>query len=187
MVLVKCNYFKNLEELSTMVLRIVRTVCDGNREELTELRRGCDRLVCETEDALFLDFLPPLERDNIAAMAHGLSRVADTACELHHYIPQRSVLADVNDEARICVKLAEALSQSISKLRKIRRPEELPDIQGYRSLLSEGRIAHKKMISSVRTGAIPRSAAESVIHTGRLRSELSRAFDELVEIMLNNI
>ena len=92
-----------------------------------------------------------------------------------------------NEEAAVCVRLSEELKNGIFLLRRIKRPEESPDLCGYRKLLSEGRCAHRRMLAKVRSGAVPRKYAEAIILTGRLRYELSQSFDELVEIMLNNI
>lgn len=185
---VKYNYFENLEKLSLLSTSAVAAACTGeDADRISDIRRGCDRLVCETEDALFSDFLPPLERDNIAATAHTLSRVIDQACELISAPSVNAAFMRCNEEAVICVRLAEELSREISTLKRIRRPEQIPDLQGFRKLLTEGRCAHKRMVERLRCGALSKSYGEAIILTGRLRSELSRAFDELVEIMLNNI
>lgn len=186
--MVKYNYFENLERISDITLSAVRLAClfEGD-SDMPTLRKSCDRLVCDTEDALFNDFIPPLERDNIAATAHTMSRVIDKAYELMSDPSVSTQTVRYNEEAVICVKLAEELKREISCLKRIKHPDELPDIEGYRALLSEGREAHRRMLSRIRSGAVPKSAAESVILTGRLRAELSLAFDEIVEIMLNNI
>ena len=92
-----------------------------------------------------------------------------------------------NEEAAVCVRLAEELKSVISMLKHIRKPDRMPDLCGYRQLLCEGRTAHRQMLAKIRSGCIPKKHAETVILTGRLRSELSGAFDEIVEIMLNNI
>lgn len=186
--MVKYNYFENLEKLSVLSLSAVSLACGGQcREDISDIRRRCDRLVCETEDSLFSDFLPPLERDNIAASAHCLSRIVDKASELFSDTSCSPSFTKANEEGKVCIKLAEELQRSISMLRQIRKPDESPNTQGFRELLQEGRLAHKKMLQKLHSGAIPRSSAEAIILTGRLRSELSLAFDELVEIMLNNI
>ena len=187
--MVKYNYFKTLEELSTLVESAVNLSCGNStqkeRQEFPTLRKSSDRLICELEDALFSDFLPPLERENIAACAHALSRVMDQASELLHHGGFGGNKA--NEEGQICIQLAHILKESISMLRRIRKPNETPDTQGFRSLLREGRDAHTAMLGKLHSGVLPRSAAQMIILTGRLRAELSRAFDELVEIMLNNI
>ena len=154
---------------------------------ISELRKSCDKRICELEDALFSDFLPPLERDNIAACAHALSRVVDQAIELIGNTEGRSAGCKANEEGAVCVRLSRELQASIALLRRIRKPDEIPDIQGYRALLREGRDAHNTMLRKLHTGMLPRSAAQGIILTGRLRAELSHSFDELVEVMLGNI
>ena len=187
----KYNYFENLEQLSELAQNAVHIACGSyaqkTKQEFSTLRKSCDKLICELEDTLFSDFLPPLERNNIAACAHCLSRVVDKASELIGNTEFLSIDRRLNEEGKICMLLAEQLKTSISMLRHIRKPDEMPDIQGFRKLLDEGRCAHNSMLSKLHSGIIPRSYAQSIILTGRLRSELSRCFDELVEIMLNNI
>lgn len=186
--MVKYRYFETLESLSSLAEQAVRLSCGTAhakaRSEASTLRKSCDRLICELEDALFSDFLPPLERDSIAACAHCLSRVTDASLEL---LNQGALDLRQNEEGAVCVALSEELTRSIGLLRSIKKPEEAPDLQGFRELLGQGRGAHQAMLSRLRTGGLPRSAAELVIATGRLRGELSRCFDEVIEIMLNNI
>ena len=186
--MVKYNYFEDLEKLSSLALSAV-SIASGapSDEKLTDLRHECDRIVCKTEDALFSDFLPPLERENIAASAHCLSRIVDRASELVADPYATPAFMKQNEEAIICVRLAEELKKGIFLLRRIKRPEENPDLCGYRELLSKGRCAHRHMLSKVRSGNLSKKHAEAIILTGRLRSELSQAFDELIEIMLSNI
>jgi hypothetical protein len=188
-ILVKCNYFENLEKLSSLSLSAVTIACEeGNgRQDIKDIRKECDRLVCDTEDALFSDFLPPLERESIAAIAHCLSRVTDRSAELISEPSATPYFMKANSEAAVCVRLACELHRGILMLKRIKKPSECPDLCGYRELLSEGRRAHRQMLCAVRSGTVPRRHAEAIILTGRLRSELSTAFDGLVEIMLNNI
>ena len=186
----KYPYFEALEALSTLVCEAVRIACTDTLQKekraLSDLRLARDKSVCELEDALFSDFLPPLERDSIAASAHCLSRVIDCASDLA-LAKMHFALALPNEEARICILLAEQLSRDIALLRTIRKPSEMPSLREFRTLLSEARAAHGAMLARVSSGAFPRYAAETILLCGKLRSELSRAFDELVEIMLNNI
>ena len=189
--MVKYNYFEDLEKLSVLSLSAVSLAC-GSAErsdvsDFSELRKECDRLICKTEDALFLDFLPPLERDGIAAIAHCLSRIVDRAADLLSDPYATAAFMQRNEEAEICVRLAEELKKGIFVLRRIKKPSECPDLRGYRALLSEARCAHKRMLCAVRSGTVSKCHAEAIILTARLRTELSEAFDELVEIMLNNI
>lgn len=186
--MVKYDYFEKLEKLSSLSLCAVTLACSGStKETFSSIRISCDRLVCETEDALFSDFLPPLERDSIASVAHSLSRIADRAGELLSDSGISPSLMKYNDEATVCVKLSEELDRHIRILRTIRHPDRMPDVQGFRKLLGDGREAHRAMIKKLRCGSVPKNYAECIILTGRLRTELSVAFDLLVEIMLNNI
>ena len=184
----KLDYFKNLEELSSLSALAVRAACEKRDESTVNIRKECDRLLCTTEDALFSDFMPPLERDDIAALAHCLCRVTDLACELSAEPSATISFMSKNQEAVVCVKLADELKKAIFRLRCIKRPSSgIPDLCLYRNLICEGRHAHSVMLTSVRKGRIPKTHAEAIILTGRLRSELSYAFDELIEITLNNI
>ena len=189
--MVKCNYFEKLGQLATLAESAVQLTCGNiphrDPQDVSNLRKASDRLICEMEDALFSDFLPPLERENLAACAHCLSRVMDQASELFSYLSILPAGAQVNEEGRICILLASGLRNAIAMLPRIRKPDEIPDVRGFRQLLCRGRDAHATMLSKLHSGVLPRSAAQVIIHTGRLRCELSHAFDELVEIMLNNI
>lgn len=186
--MVKYQYFETLEQISQLTEETVRLCCGNSAAkssaDASALRKSCDRLVCELEDALFVDFMPPLERNNIAACAHSLSRVIDASLDvLGHTAPgMRS-----GEEGEVCIALAEELTRTIAKLRHIRKPDEALNLQGFRDLLSQGRQAHRTTLQKLRQGSISRSAAEAVFATGRLRAELSHGFDEVVEIMLNNI
>ncbi len=187
----KFHYFESLEQLSELCEQVVRLGCMPSTREaparLSEARRASDGIVCSLEDALFSDFLPPLERDSIAACAHALSRVIDQASELIARGEELSPTLKDNREAALCISLSEELSRSVAMLRRIAKPDQSPDIQGFRSLLGEGRAAHAETLSGLHRGALPRSALATSILLSRLRTELSHAFDELVEVMLNNI
>ena len=190
--MVKYNYFKDLERLSVLSLSAVYLSCGRSDESAAEggissLRLECDRLICETEDALFADFLPPLERDGIAAVAHCLSRIVDRAADLLSDSSSTLSFMQSNTEAHVCIKLAEELKDGIFMLRRIRKPSEYPNICGHRDLLCIGRRSHRRMLDAVRTGEVSKCHREAIILTARLRTELSEAFDKLIEVMLNNI
>lgn len=187
----KYPYFESLEKLSASVVEAVRLSSEGStkkgKEELFAIRHDSDKIVCELENALFSDFLPPLERDNIAACAHSLSRVIDRSVELSLCNGNLTAASMLHEEAKICVALAEQLHRDITLLRSIRKPSEMPALEEFRALLAEGRNAHTAMLAKISSGAFPRHVAECVNLCGKLRAELSRCFDETVEIMLNNI
>lgn len=191
----KFRYFESLEELSDSAVRAVRISCkskgctEKDKNELSSIRLSADKCVCELEDALFADFLPPLERDGIAACAHCLSRVIDRASDLAASTVRLplSYSGKGDEEQRICIKLSEQLHEDIALLKKIRKPSEMPSHRAFRALLAKGRAAHFDAMSKISTGSLPRGFANSVILCAKLRTELARSYDELVEIMLNNI
>ncbi len=190
--MVKLDYFGMLEEIAAISANAVRLVCNErvDKEALATLRVETDKKLCILEDALFLEFIPPLQRDNIAAYAHCLSRVVDKAAE---YYSEMCVLGrscptrPKNDEAKICVELAEKLLRSTALLRGIKSSEATPEIVDFRETLKRGREAHSELLSRLSSGGYPKVCGQIIIITARLRLELSRCFDELVEIMLNNI
>ncbi len=187
----KYHYFEELESLANDMAQAVRLCCeDGNKKsgELQKLRRNCDKKICELEKILFSDFLPPLERDNIAACAHCISRVIDRCLEFAATVTTAFPGGiKQNEECEVCISLADTLVKNISLLRNIRKPSEMPSLHSFRDLLEKGRNVHTAMMKKMNSGAIPRSAAQSLFQCTKLRNELSRCFDELVEIMLNNI
>lgn len=162
----------------------------GNKERLSFLRCECDRTICSIEDALFSDFIPPLQRDNIASLAHGFARIINRASE--HYnaavsSPYKQGGVQENEEERLCVILAEKLSQNTSMLRQIRNPEKMPSLTEFRATLRQAGEAHNAYLSKIGTGTVPRSCAMRAFSTARLRFEISRCFDGLIEVMLGNI
>ena len=190
--MIKLDYFQMIEELAATSANAVRLVCNErvDRDALTSLRLDTDKRLCGLEDALFSDFIPPLERDNIAAYAHCLSRVIDKTveyysetCLLRRFCPSYPK----NDEASICVELAEKLLKNTELLRRIKSGGAIPDIADFRETLRRGREAHNLLLTKLNSGILPKSCGQIIIITARLRLELSRCFDELIEIMLNNI
>lgn len=189
----KIRYFDSLEELSDSALQAVRISCKSKgctkkeKEELSAIRLSADKCVCELEDALFADFLPPLERDSIAACAHCLSRVIDRASDLAMSIVCLPTNSNCDEEQKICIRLCETLHEDIDLLKKIRKPNVMPSHRAFRALLTKGRIAHTEALSKISAGSLPRNMANSIILCAKLRTELARSYDELLEIMLNNI
>ena len=189
----KIDYFDCLVKISELSEASVILASDNRTEKsrsatAIKLRTECDKLICELEDSLFSDFLPPLERNSIAACAHSLSRVIEKANELSIYQEStRTPLGYKNEECNTCIKLASELKKYTSILKNIRKPTETPDIEGFRKILEEGRAANKNFLKKMQHGTLPSSAMRISILTARLRFELSRAFDDLIEIMLNNI
>ena len=188
----KLNYFDSLEQMSRLTSRAVFIACSApksdSHSELVSLRHSADETVCELEKALFADFMPPLERNGIAACAHSLERIMEKCAEILNYQSSKNYFGEKkNEEAELCIRLARSIEENIFRLRRIKKPEELPDFIGFRRLLSEARNAHSNLQQRVNSGLYPKGAQQSLNLMGRLRCELSHCFDDIVEIMLNNI
>ncbi len=188
------DYFRILEELSALVHSAVCAACrEGermSRSALSNMRLEADRKICALEESLFIDFVPPLERDGIASYAHCLSHAIDRATEYHGELIAlggfHAKYGD-NEEGAVCTELSERLCRATALLRKIKKSGKTPDVQGFREVLTRGREAHNKCLSHIGAGSLPRSYARAVLAAARLRRELSLCFDKLIEIMLDNI
>ncbi len=189
--MVKYDYFEVLEELSLCAYNTVKQACSdanqGSKKAFSETRAKCNRTLLSLENMLFQDFLPPLERDNIATYAHCLLSLTDTAGEHMALSNVGGMPRRRSEEERICIDLAQELNNSTSILRKLKKPGELPDIQKFRDLLHAGLEAHSADISKINSGILPRSSIQQTLSAGKLRASISRCFDTLLEIMLNNI
>jgi hypothetical protein len=188
----KLNYFDSLERLSLLSSRAVFIACSAHKpsshNEMVNIRHSADITLCELEKALFSDFMPPLERNNIAACAHSLQRILEKSSDILNYQSSKNFFAEKkNKEAELCIRLSGSIEENIFRLRKIKKPEELPDFIGFRSLLSDARAAHTDLQKKLNSGAYPKNAQQTLNLLGRLRCELSRCFDDIIEIMLNNI
>lgn len=187
----KYPYFDALETLGTLAVRAVHLASrDGmkkRKDDPEDLRRSCHKTLCELEDALFSDFLPPLERDDLATLAHALVRVTERAIEL--CLPARSTALPRTDgtEAEICLRLSEQLAHDLGILKKIRNPREMPALRAFRDLLAEGSRAHAATIEKCAGGGMSRALTDTAARWRKLRIELARTYDTLVEVMLNNI
>ena len=85
------------------------------------------------------------------------------------------------------VTLAEKLLEATKMLCDIRSPEKMPDFCDFREILRKAFEAHNEYLSFINSGAVPRSNARRAFAVARLRAELSRCFDEAVEVMLGCI
>ena len=184
----KFDYYAALEAFATDLHRALQLACTMHAKEqkdaLRSLRIECDKRLCSMENILFCDFLPPLERDNIAAYAHCMLHTLEETIE--HAALERGALGQTAEEA-CCIRMASELKSCTAMLRRIRTPGELPDVRLFRNLLQQAREAHASDIARVGHGTLPKSASRIILSTGRLRLELSRCFDELIEVMLHNI
>ena len=196
----KNDHFEMLEALAENALEAVKIVCSPNFEiiekererRIFELKSKCEVSVCEIESRLFSDFVPPLQRDNIALYAHSLSRVSDRAYDLSTDFLKKGGAQSRgglkgNESCVVCIKLAEKLLSSTKLLRSLRSPSCKVDISDFRKTLCEGRSASAREFEKLRRGVLPSSHADWIYGAERLRYELSNCFDSLIEVMLNNI
>ncbi|MBE6594029.1 MAG: hypothetical protein E7642_08610 [Ruminococcaceae bacterium] len=188
----KLNYFDSLEHLALLSTRAVFIACGTQKlsaqGEIASIRHSADRILCELESFLFSDFMPPLERASICSGAHGILRIIERCNDIVSYRSNKNFFAEKrNREAELCIRLSELVEENTMRLRHIKRPEELPDLVGFRKLVNDARTAHSNMQKKLNSGIYPRSAQHSLCLLGKLRCELARTFDELVEVMLKNI
>lgn len=190
-IMAKHNYFDILERLSDIAYNAVNTACSDKYAEKTEsfevLRSELNSTVLDLEKSLFGDFLPPLERNNIAEYAHSLSDIVTSASE---YITIRHKLccpAQRFDEPRFCISLANELKEATFILRKIKKSGQMPDLKRFRECLRAAEEAHSADLSKLQASILPKAYETIINYAGNLRSELSATFDTLIEIMLNNI
>ena len=188
----KFNYFDSLEHLALLSTRAVFIACSASNQsaqgEIASIRHSADRLLCELESVLFSDFMPPLERTSICSCAHSIVRVIERCNDIVVYRDTKNFFGEKrNREAELCIRLSELIEENTLRLRHVKHPEELPDLVGFRKLTNEARTAHSSLQKKLNAGVYPRSAQHSLCLLGKLRCELSRSFDELVEVMLKNV
>ncbi|MBE6597043.1 MAG: hypothetical protein E7641_05170 [Ruminococcaceae bacterium] len=185
----KNNYFDTLDILAANVKTAVKLAIQGSDDtlgELSELHKRSYTLTSSLDRLLFEDYLPPLERDNIAAYAHALVRVIDLASD-KAALSRPNRQKNVTDEEALCIELATQIKENTEMLRRLKKPADIPDIRKFRELLHKCRVYHSNELVSVASGRTPRALSEAILSVGRLRLELSCCFDKLLEIMLNNI
>lgn len=188
----KYNYFDSLERLAILSSRAVFLSCSPIRtsaqSELVSIRHSAERILCELERALFSDFMPPLDRSGLSRAAHGLCRIIERSSELISYHSSKNSISErKSKEAELCIRLSQLIENTVSRLRHVKRPDELPDIVGFRKLLCEAQSAHGLLLRKLASGNYPRSALSYLCLLCALRRELSLSFDTLVEVMLENV
>jgi hypothetical protein len=186
------NSYDALERLSVLSSRAVFIACSAtlpaHKGELAALKITADKAICELERSLFSDFMPPLERSDIAACAHALSQVIGSAYELSAARGRESLLLErKNKEAEICIRLSQMIEECVSSLRRLKRPEQLPDLVRFRKLLCDARVWHASVQKKLSAGIYPRSAQSYLSLLRTLCNSLDSCFDTLIEIMLSNI
>ena len=182
------DYFSSLEALSKKVSEAVRISC-GN-EQMTDVKQRLDEIAKSTgedvykiEKALFCEFATPIQREHIAALAHSFLRVIIRCVEHEASLKGKKR----SDEERLYVQLADELCDGVKMLKSIRTPDTEPRIEEFRATFIEASEAHSALLERIRAGMLPSSLATAAFSCSRIRYELSRGFDELVEIMLASV
>lgn len=181
----KINYFELLDEIALLSARAVflasastRALLQKSLSEVQELQSRCVEKICVLEDFLFTDFLPPLERRSIAEAAHGMGRIVECSAKIIFQKLQRSSYDKRSKEQEICVKLSKILEESISLLKKIKKPNQTPKAKEFREILISARNTSRSS---------QKRQSPSALCMTELREELSSCFDKIIEIMLCNI
>jgi hypothetical protein len=187
----KHNYFESFDTLTECACLAVNAACAEasrlNKITFDELHKRSNEIICNLEVALFEDFIPPLERDGIAAFAHRLARIIDAAEEHMAICLSRPPMRKKSEEELICIQLAQKIKECVSILPTLRKKGELPDIQGFRSLAATAASAHNADIVKINSGALPKACIYPLLSVSNLRSRIVSSFDMLVELMLDNI
>ena len=185
----KYDYFEALDSLALYASEVVKIACSENtssKKHLEDIRANSSQKLLSLENSLFSDFLPPLERDSIAAYAHTLKALTDTACE-HFTLCRTCLMKKKSEEEKLCISLVSEIKDATAILRNLKKPGETPDIQKFRDILHKAIQAHISELSKISSGAVPKSLTPVILSSGRLRAALSHCFDSLIEIMLYNI
>lgn len=189
--MVKYNYFDALESLSDGAYNATLFACSENsvntKKKISEIRADADDTLFSIENALFADFLPPLERDDIAAYAHTLSNVIDSAAEHSAISRADRRIRRKTEQELICIEIAKEIKENTAALKGLRNQSDIPDIQKFRQLLRSGFDSHASDLSKLSVGNNISTHAHILLSAGRLRETLSRCYDTLLEVMLNNI
>ena len=181
----KINYFELLEEISLLCTRAVFLASRNTRpllqkaiSECQNLQEDCLQKICTLENFLFTDFLPPLERRSIAEAAHEMSKIIECSYQMISQKLQKAVYDKRAKEQDTNIELAKLIEESIGLLKKIKKPNQLPENKKFREiLLSARKLSHTSI----------KRQSPSALCTTELRHELSACFDKIIEIMLCNI
>lgn len=180
--MVRTDYTLTLEELASLALSAVSAaVKEGGampRDAIYEIGRAKDKKIFSLEETLSL-----FEEDNTneaLAFACSLSRVIESAREYYFAARRAFGRASVeNEEARICVLLAEQICRETELLL---HKENKADTEGFCALLKKGKEAHAKSLAGLQSEDNPKHYGHFLIVTARLRRAISHAFDELVRL-----
>ena len=78
------TYFDRLRELASITLEGARAMCDGG--DMQKISVKADKVKNELLQSLAEEFLPPLEREDIAALTFALSRLLHSCAEIKAHL-----------------------------------------------------------------------------------------------------
>ena len=172
-----------LTDKSTEAVRFACKICTSGSQKIEEIGKDVQKSLCELELALLSDFLPPLDRSSIAAYAHSLCNVIDTAltyAKLSHTYHRVSGRCKFEST---CISLCELLTQGTSILQGIKKSAQAPKLEEFREKKGA---AMRSLYEELDVFQSPRSS--QFFHARyQLISSISRAFDTLIELILKNI
>ena len=175
--MLKYDYHSSIRTLSEKSADCVICACRGRPQAVLSLRDECQRILCELEGALFSEFLPPLDRSGLAAYAHTLCALADSAIIYSKLASTGYAQLSQRRFESATLSLCEILKESAAMLGGIKKSSEIPRLEEFR-----------KLKSSALDGARERSQAPLLISSREnMLFALSDAFDSLVELILKSI
>lgn len=188
----KFNYFNSIEEISVLCSRAVFLCCSPNEpthiKEFTSIIHSANDKICDVEQILFCDFMPPLERNSIAQCVHSLEAVFSRSVDIMSY--RRTENYDIerqNREAELCVSMMRYIEKDIPLLRRLKKSTEKPHFKEFRSLIFqalEAHAAHQKKYAANTSSPRSQKIQELI---GALRRELTQCFNTITEVILSNI
>ena len=174
---------QSLTEKSSEAVAYTCKTCASTSQKAEEIRKDVQKILCELELALLSDFLPPLDRASIAAYAHALCGITDTALtyaglsSIYHRSASKSKFESA------CLSLCELLTEGTSMLQGIKKSAQAPKLEKFREKKSTAmRSLFEESITAHGTRASQFFSARC-----ELISSISRAFDTLIELILKNI
>ena len=180
----KINYFEALEALSQECSRAIFLSLDNTRSRLLISLKECEKIqldatrsLCDLEALLFVDFLPPIERHTIAELSHSLLEIIEKCIRIMCQKIQRPPSEKKQKYASDLKALSQMIEESIAMLKKIKKPNQTPDMLKFREKALE-------LKKSLRT---PHKKQSPQVLIYELCEDMSRLFDKIIEIMLCNI
>ena len=184
--MLKYDYFATLESLASKSAESVMLACKGEAskpQEIYALTKSCYSLTSELERSLFSEFLPPFDRESIAAYAHDLTSLSEAALIYYTTKTWSGPRAHTVRFEEICTELSSMILQSAKMMKKIKKTPSTPQSDRFRALKSQ---AFEMCLNIKRAKSAILSAKPSESELSLL-SEISKAFEKSTEVMLKNI